>query len=101
MAIMVDIPTAAATVIMVDIPTMTPGHPRPTPTVTSPITRKTYRCTVTATTTPSATRRRRKKGWTKMHEDRHKRLWSLGQAIVNTGPDIGSNFPPNSTLKVY
>jgi hypothetical protein len=34
---------------------------------------KTYRCTVTATTTPSATR---KKGWTKMHDDRHQRLWS-------------------------
>jgi len=32
------------------------GHHHPKPTVTSPITRKTYRCSVTATTTPSASK---------------------------------------------
>ena len=41
---MVGIPTAA---------TMILGHHHPTPTVATPITRKTYRCTVTATTIPS------------------------------------------------
>jgi hypothetical protein len=57
--VVVDIPTAA-TVILVDIPTaatviMVDIHP--TPTVATPITRKTYCRTVTAATNPSATRR--------------------------------------------
>ena len=57
--IMVAIPTAAAMVIMGAIPTaatMILGHHHPTPTVTTPITRKTYRCSVTASTTPSASK---------------------------------------------
>jgi hypothetical protein len=72
--VMAAIPTVAM-VVMAAIPTaatMILGHHPPTPTVATPITRKTYRCTVTATTTHSAIRRTdRKKGWTKMQDDRH------------------------------
>jgi hypothetical protein len=49
-----------AATVMVGIPsTMILGHHHPTPTVTTPITKITSRRTVTASTTPSATRRYR------------------------------------------